>query len=77
MTAETERYPRLLTWKQLKENIGIPFCREHVRRLEAVGKFPKRIPLSRQKIAWLEDEVLAWIAQRIAERDSASSAEDE
>jgi predicted DNA-binding transcriptional regulator AlpA len=64
MSAKTERHPRLLTWKQLKENIGIPFCREHVRRLEAVGKFPKRIPLSPKKIAWSEDEVLAAVGSR-------------
>jgi hypothetical protein len=30
---------RLLTWKQLKEDFGIPFCREHARRLEKKEDF--------------------------------------
>jgi prophage regulatory protein len=77
MSAQTERYPRLLTWKHLKNDVGIPFSREHVRRLEAKGEFPQRIRLSRQKIAWLEDEVLAWVAARIAERASRPECEDE
>jgi prophage regulatory protein len=68
MTAQIEHYPLLLTWKHLKENIGIPFCREHVRRLEKAGKFPKRIRLSEQKIVWRRDQILGWVAQRAAER---------
>ena len=49
--------PRLLTFKQLIE-LGISFSREHIRRLEEAGKFPKRIRLSPQKIVWFEDEIL-------------------
>jgi prophage regulatory protein len=49
-------YPRLLTWKQLKEDFGLPYSREHVRRLEAANEFPRRVKLSAQKIAWFEDE---------------------
>jgi prophage regulatory protein len=70
MTAQLEHYPCLLTWKHLKENIGIPYSREHVRRLEKAGKFPKRIPLGTQKIAWWRDEILAWLAERAAEREN-------
>ena len=39
---------RLLQFKQLIE-LGISFSREHIRRLEEAGKFPKRIRLSSQK----------------------------
>jgi prophage regulatory protein len=59
---------RLLTYKDLKA-IGISFSREHLWRLEAAGKFPRRIYLSPQKVAWFEDEILTWLAERAAERD--------
>lgn len=60
---------RLLSWTQLKE-LGISFSREHLWRLEAAGKFPRRIYLSPQKVAWFEDEILEWLAERDAERAS-------
>jgi prophage regulatory protein len=59
---------RLLTWRQLKDLVGLPFSREHVWRLEAANKFPRRIYLSPQKVVWYEDEILAWLAERDAER---------
>ena len=58
---------RMLSLKQLRDR-GITFSREHLRRLEAKGLFPRRIYLSPQKIAWFEDEILAWLAERDAER---------
>lgn len=35
----------------------------------AAGLFPAPIPIGAQAVAWLESEVLAWIQQRIEERD--------
>jgi prophage regulatory protein len=58
---------RLLNYKDLRA-IGISFSREHLWRLEAANKFPRRIYLSRQKVVWYEDEILAWLAERNAER---------
>jgi prophage regulatory protein len=56
-----------LNLKQLAA-MGILFSREHLWRLEAASKFPRRLYLSPQKIAWFEDEILAWLEQRAAER---------
>jgi prophage regulatory protein len=67
---------RLLKFKQLLE-LGISFSREHVRRLECAGKFPKRLRLSPQKIAWFENEILAWVAERDAERNAPGDDNDE
>jgi prophage regulatory protein len=67
---------RLLKFKQLIE-LGISFSREHIRRLEEAGKFPKRIRLSPQKIAWFEDEILTWVSERDAERHTPSDDDDE
>ncbi|WP_425499110.1 AlpA family phage regulatory protein [Hoeflea poritis] len=41
---------------------------QHIARLEAVGQFPKRVPLGPNRVAWIEGEVLEsiqedWIAE--------------
>ena len=69
MTEHAAIQRRLLTYKDLKA-IGISFSREHLWRLEAAGKFPRRLYLSTQKVVWLEDEILAWLAERAAERET-------
>lgn len=33
------------------------------------GEFPRPVKLSKRAKAWLESEIVAWQAQRIAERD--------
>jgi prophage regulatory protein len=68
MNHEQHPLPRLLTWRQLKEVFGIPYSREHVRRLEKAGKFPPRLCLSPQKVAWLKGDILAWLQARADER---------
>jgi prophage regulatory protein len=45
---------KLLTFKALKD-MGVSFSREHLWRLEAANKFPRRIYLSPQKVAWFEE----------------------
>ena len=44
----------------------VPLKRERIRQLEAIDKFPKRILLGERRIAWIESEIDAWMAQRIA-----------
>jgi predicted DNA-binding transcriptional regulator AlpA len=53
---------RLLTWAQLAELV--PYCRDHIRRLELSGDFPKRLQLGKGRIAWRASDVAAWIASR-------------
>jgi prophage regulatory protein len=36
----------------------------HIDRLEAAGLFPRRIQLGQARVAWLEHEVLDWIATK-------------
>ena len=68
MNATSPARPRrLLNSKQLLD-IGIRFSREHRWRLEAANKFPRRIYLGPQTVAWFEDEVLDWLEARAAER---------
>ncbi len=37
--------------------------------LEDRGEFPRRVPISDRVVAWIEEEVDAWCAARIAVRD--------
>ncbi|PHP65507.1 transcriptional regulator [Zhengella mangrovi] len=57
---------RILSKKQLKDLI--PYSSQHIARLEKAGKFPQRIKLGPNRVGWLEDEVKAWIQERIDNR---------
>ena len=66
------RYEKqLVSKKELKTVCGIPFTPQHIARLEAAGRFPKRIPVGQNRVAWLLAEVDEWITARIAVRDAS------
>lgn len=58
---------RLLSYADLAE-IGIPFSRVHVNRLEAAGLFPKRVHIAANTVRWVATEVEQYITARIAAR---------
>ena len=58
---------KLLSYNDLKER-GISFSKVHLWRMERDNKFPKRVALSENRHSWLENEIDAWLAQRIAAR---------
>lgn len=47
---------------------GIAYSKVQLWRLERAGKFPQRVRLSAQRVAWIESEIDQWIAARIAAR---------
>lgn len=57
---------RLIDWKTLKTMV--PYSRQHLARLEEAGTFPKRIRLGQCRIAWVLEEVEAWIEERLNSR---------
>lgn len=63
---------KLASKKELKSVYGIPYCFAHIARLEAAGEFPKRIKLGACRVAWVAEEVEAWIDERIALRAQTS-----
>lgn len=65
--------PRLVLPEKLPD-IGVDYADTHRRRLEAAGKFPKRIQLSPRKHAYDHGELVSWIRARIAERDAGRAA---
>lgn len=42
-------------------------------RMVAANRFPRPCRLSRNRVAWPEPEVLAWMAARLAERDAMTA----
>jgi len=55
----------LVSKKQVREMITLSFAQ--IDRLEAAGRFPKRIRVSNNRVAWIRDEVSTWIDARIAD----------
>lgn len=66
---------RIITFKELKTTKGIPFSREHLRRLEADGKFPKRVRLAPggDYYGYVEKEIDEYLLNRLAARDNGGA----
>jgi prophage regulatory protein len=59
--------PALIEFSDLRER-GIPHGRRHLDRLEAAGKFPRRVHISERRVGWVAEEIDAHIAAKIANR---------
>ena len=60
---------KLVTFPELRLRKGIPWTRQHVSREERAGRFPKRVRIGHNSIAWVEEEVDDWVEARIADRE--------
>lgn len=60
--------PRLMRLPEVLRLISL--SRSSIYELIAAGRFPRPVPLTTTARAWVEAEVLAWAADRIAERDA-------
>ena len=63
----------LLDRKGLEQR-GITYSPVHLWRLSRAGKFPMPIKPTGGRNAWVASEVDAWIAERIAARDTPKAA---
>lgn len=68
-TVETEAHAVVL-YGDLAARFGVTFSKVHLARLEAKGQFPKRFHLTPGRCAWLQSEVRAWLASRVAQREA-------
>jgi prophage regulatory protein len=62
---------RVLGYRQLKPEKGIPWSRQYIRRLEKAGHFPQHICIGPNTIAWPEDLLDSWLEQRAAKSRAA------
>jgi prophage regulatory protein len=68
---------RMLSLGELRSLKGIPYSREHIRRLVNASRFPKPVKLGERansRSAWPEREIDQWIADRLSERDNRAVA---
>jgi prophage regulatory protein len=56
---------KFLNKRELRQKTTISI--QHITRLEKAGKFPKRIQLTQNRVAWLETEVEEWMQNRITD----------
>jgi prophage regulatory protein len=68
--AHTETKPSFMRSQELSE--AIPYSQNHIRRLEAAGKFPKRVQIGDNRVGWVRAEVEQWINDRLGARRSGS-----
>jgi prophage regulatory protein len=64
----TSRSNCLIIRHELRQTV--PYTPQHILRLEKQGKFPRRVQVGPNRVAWLESEVEAWVAARVAARDA-------
>jgi prophage regulatory protein len=60
---------RMLRLAQVLDITG--FGKTKIYALQAEGKFPMRVKIGSRAIAWIEEEVQAWLAARIEESRGA------
>ena len=66
---------QIIDWKALKTTV--PYTRQHIARLEKVGRFPQRVRMGngpRSRCGWVHDEVQAWIEERMTSRTPPTAA---
>jgi predicted DNA-binding transcriptional regulator AlpA len=54
---------RLVGWDYLREH-GIRWSRQYILELEKKKKFPRRVRLGPNSIAWCEEEIQAFLQER-------------
>ncbi len=69
---QTYAAPRLLRLPDVSRATGL--ARSSLYDLMAAGRFPRPVALTSTARAWLESEVMEWVAQRIAARDAKTSS---
>ena len=47
----------------------VPYSEAYIWRLEKAGKFPRRVRIGANRIAWVESEVNNWVSSKLQERD--------
>lgn len=73
MESATQRPKRVLSFNDLNDKKGIRWTRQHTWREVKAKRFPAPVRLGGNTIAWIEDEIDAWLDQRITERNGAAA----
>jgi predicted DNA-binding transcriptional regulator AlpA len=63
MASKKKETRRAIGWDGLAA-LGVPYSKNHCRRLWEKGKFPRPFNLSPRTIAWWADDVETWLASK-------------
>lgn len=63
--------PRLISLNEVCAMTSL--SRTAINKWRSSGRFPVAVPLGDKRVAFLRDEVIDWINQRIADRDRRQS----
>jgi prophage regulatory protein len=55
---------RVIRYRDLKPQKGITHTRQHLLREEAAGRFPRRLQIGPNTVAWDEQEIDDWLASK-------------
>ncbi|UPK38296.1 AlpA family phage regulatory protein [Bradyrhizobium sp. 186] len=58
---------KLLSFPELRDR-GVLLGRRQIDRLEAEGKFPKRVLIGAKRVGWVTNEIESWVSAAIARR---------
>lgn len=61
---ESHRVTRLIRLPEVQHRVGLG--RSTIYRWMAEGKFPKPVQLGGYAVAWSDDDITSWIAERIS-----------
>jgi prophage regulatory protein len=51
----------------------VPYTIRHIYRMEKAGKFPARVKVGANRVAWVQSEVLRWLELRVTGRTETAS----
>lgn len=69
MTDTKQDPTRVISAKELTRRV--PYSAVQIWRLEKAGAFPRRIKLGPNRVGWVEEEVEAWLRDRMQDRGAA------
>ena len=58
--------PSLIRLPEVERRVGLR--RSQIRKMEALGRFPRKVRITRGAVAWVESEVSDFIVKRMQER---------
>lgn len=62
---------RLYNLKELRTEKGIDLSKGQIYRLISEAKFPRPIRMSEKRVAWVSEELDAWLRDRMDAREAA------
>jgi prophage regulatory protein len=66
---------RFIPYPELAD-YGVPYSRKHLLDLQRLGLFPKAIQSGANRVAWIEADVLQWVASRPVARSVQTEPAD-